>query len=222
MRREDGFTLPEVLIASLIGFIVLSAALGLLESTVRLGGGTMAKTDAMQRGRLAMDVVTRQLRSQVCAVGGQPAIVEADDNRVTFYADFGDGTTAPDQRTLALDVGKQRLVAAVHTGSGKPPGPYTFPSTPSRTEHILDNVVPQAGTPFLRYFAFSTGATPEPDVELAPPLDANARRRVARIEIAYSSRPTSSRDGKHAIGLRDQVMVRHADVNHSEPDPFCP
>ena len=222
MRREDGFTLPEVLIASLIGFIVLSGALGLLESTVRLGGGTMSKTDAMQRGRLAMDVVTRQLRSQVCAVAGSPAIVDGRDSSISFYADFGDGSRAPDRRTLQLDSGRASLVATVHTGTGTPPGPYAFPSTPSRTEHVLENVVAPTGTPFLRYFAFSTAAQPAPDVLLATPLSAADRRRVARIEVAFSARPTGATDGKHAITLRDQVLVRHADVNSSEPDPFCP
>ena len=222
MTRQDGFTLPEVLIASLVGFIVLSATLGLLESTVRLGGGTMSKTDAMQRGRLAMDVITRQLRSQVCAVAGEPAIVEGHDDRVTFYADFGDGRTAPDRRALVLDPTQKTLVASVYGGNGQPPGPYTFSANPTRTEHVLENAVPVSGTPFLRYFAFTTGANPEPSEQLATPLSENDRTRVARIEIAYSARPTGARDGRHSIALRDQVMVRHADVNANDPDPLCP
>ena len=222
MRREDGFTLPEVLIASLIGFIVLSGALGLLESTVRLGGGTMSKTEAMQRGRLAMDVVTRQVRSQVCAVAGTPAIVEGRDDSITFYADFGDGSRAPDQRTLRLDPTRRRIEALVRRGTGTPPGPYAFPSTPLRTEPVLENAVAPAGTQFLRYFAFNTAAQPAPNVRLATPLSINDRRRVARIEVAFSSRPTGATDGDHAITLTDQVLVRHSDVNSSEPDPFCP
>jgi len=66
LRQEEGFTVMEVLIATLVGFVVLAAAMGLLESTVRLNTGVMGKTDAMQRGRLAMDKITQQLRSQVC------------------------------------------------------------------------------------------------------------------------------------------------------------
>lgn len=225
MRRlgtQHGFTLPEVLIASLVGLIVLSATLGLLESTVRLSGGTMSKTDAMQRGRLAMDIVTRQLRSQVCAVAGEPAIVDGRDDQVTFFADFGDGSTAPDRRVLALDPDERTIVATVYRGSGQPPGPYTFPAQPARVEHVLENAVPVSGTPFLRYYAFSTGADPKPDVQLSTPLTVLDRPRVARIEVAYSARPTGASDGRHSITLRDQVMVRHADVNGNDPDPWCP
>lgn len=222
MTRQDGFTLPEVLIASLVGFIVLSATFGLLESTVRLGGGTMSKTDAMQRGRLAMDVITRQLRSQVCAVPGEPAIVEGHDDRVTFYADFGDGGTAPDRRALVLDPTEKTLLSSVYAGNGQPPGPYTFPADPTRVEHVLENAVPLSGTPFLRYYAFTTGSDPTPSERLDTPLSPADRVRVARIEIAYSARPTGAPDGRHSIALHDQVLVRHADVNANDPDPWCP
>ena len=43
-RAQDGMTLPEVLVAATVGFIVLAATLGLLESSVRLNTGVMAKT----------------------------------------------------------------------------------------------------------------------------------------------------------------------------------
>ena len=58
LRAEDGMTLMEMLVAVTISFVVLAATMGLLSSTLRLTGGLMSKTDAMQRGRLAMDRVT--------------------------------------------------------------------------------------------------------------------------------------------------------------------
>lgn len=216
---ERGFTVVEVLVASLIGFIVLSAALGLLESSTRLTGGVMAKTDAMQRGRLAMDVVTRQLRSQVCA-GAQPAIADGRADRVTFHVDFSDGSTPPQRRVLALQAGG--ITEAVHPAvQTEPVPPYTFRSTPQRVTTVLENATP-AAHPFLRYYAFDTAAgDATPSVALPVPLSAADRARVARIEIAFSARPTGARDGRDAIAFRDQVMVRHADADQTDPDPLC-
>jgi len=101
LRQEEGFTLMEVLMATLVGFVVLAATMGLLESTVKLNTGVMGKTDAMQRGRLAMDKITQQLRSQVCLDLDNPAIpLGATNDSVTFYADYSwDGKTAPVKRT---------------------------------------------------------------------------------------------------------------------------
>ena len=85
LRAEDGMTLTEVLIAATTSFVLLAAVLGLLDNTVKLSSGAMQKTDAMQRGRLAMDRVTQPLRSQVCLDLTTPAILPgATADSVTF------------------------------------------------------------------------------------------------------------------------------------------
>ena len=62
---ERGFTLPELLIAMAIGLIVLLAAFMLLDRAVSARPGRRPP-GRLQRGRLAMELITRQLRSQVC------------------------------------------------------------------------------------------------------------------------------------------------------------
>jgi len=222
MTREHGFTLPEVLVAALVGFIVLAATLGLLESTLRLSSGVMAKTDAMQRGRLAMDRITQQLRSQVCKDLNTSAVISGDGESISFYADFSDGTKAPDKRVLAMNPVTGDITEAVYQGNGPSGGPYTFPSTPTRTNLLLENAAPQPSRRFLRYYAYPTSATSrKPDVELPATLGASDARRVARIDVAYISRPTGARDDKNGVHMNDQVVVRHADPNLSIPDPTC-
>jgi type II secretory pathway pseudopilin PulG len=219
MTREDGFTLPEVLVASIVGFIVLAAVLGLLESTLRLSGDVMAKTDAMQRGRLAMDRVTQQLRSQICLDVNVPAIESGTDRSVTFYADFGAGDKPVEKRVLELNAGNitERIYADTAPGP-----PYVFPGTPTRTNTVLENAAQQPGVPFLRYYAFPTNAAVrEPTQELAVPLLPASTGRVAKIEVAFVSRPTGANNDKNGVTLRDQVVVRHADPNLATPDPTC-
>ena len=93
-------TLMELMTAITIGMIVMFAMFALLDNTVRMNTNAMAKTDAMQRGRLAMDTMTQELRSQVCLDNlAGPAIVPnvTDSTTVEFYSDFssGDGTVHP-------------------------------------------------------------------------------------------------------------------------------
>jgi type II secretory pathway pseudopilin PulG len=219
--EESGFTLVEVLVAATLGFMILAVTLGLLESSTRVNLGVLAKTDAMQRGRLAMDTITRQLRSQVCSDVSTPAIADARDDQVTFYADFGTGTTPPDRRLLTFGGPNATVQEFVYPGSGPAGGPYTYAATPIRNHMVVENVAPVGTTPYLRYYAFTMTANPTPTLRLATPLSAADRALVARIEIAYVTRPTGARDNTQAITFRDQVHIRHADPNLSNPDPIC-
>jgi len=233
-RAQDGISLAEVLIAATIGFIVIAGTFGLLESTFRISGGVMAKTDAMQRGRLAMDRVTQQLRSQVCLNLTTPAIVAgATADSVTFYADFGSGELPkpPSRRTLTFSTTTGHITEAVVEGVGVAPGPYTYDTTPTRSV-VFENVARQtkvvAGVtqpvPFLSYFAYETSGTPpvlRTTQVLTPPLNAAQAARVARIDIAFAARPTGARNGKDSTDIEDQITVRHADPNLTVPDPMC-
>jgi prepilin-type N-terminal cleavage/methylation domain-containing protein len=242
LRRNDGFTLPEVLVAMTVGFIVLAATLGLLESTVRLAFGMVAKTDSMQRGRLAMDNITQQLRSQVCLDLDTPAIVAGDGsqvtaNSVTLYVDFSsaDGTRPPIKRKLEFPTtpfGSGNIHAFTYTTTDLTPVPGDFTTSPTSAGVVLENVVRQRKPPpnsaqeepFLRYYAFQPVGNPphpEPTLELTPPLDAAEAARVARIDVKFLARPTGSNDNSKGVNISDQVMVRHADPNLSVPDPAC-
>jgi prepilin-type N-terminal cleavage/methylation domain-containing protein len=230
LRQEDGFTLMEVLVAVTIGFVVFAATMGLLQSTVSLGTGVMGKTDAMQRGRLAMDKITQELRSQVCLDLDNPAILQgATATSVTFYSDFSDasGAKPPERRTLTLDAAKSMITTRIYRTTTLNPKPTNYPGTPSAVDATLENVTLRkdkngADIPFLTYWAYKTvNGHPETAQQLNPPLDAASAARVARIEINFLARPTGAKDNKKAVGVSDQITVRHADPNLSVPDPAC-
>lgn len=232
LRREDGFTVMEVLVASLIGFVVLAATLGLLESTVRLNTGVMAKTDAMQRGRLAMDNITQQLRSQVCLDWQNSAILKdiATANSVTFYSDFTFDGKKPVKRTISYDPVKHEIWSLRYDSPStlSPVPANTYPGTPSGKKLVLENVWPQYDNvqkkylPIFRYFSYqTTGGLLQADQEQLPPLSQAQAARVARIDIAFFARPTGARDDTKGVNISDLVMARHADPNKSVPDPNC-
>jgi Tfp pilus assembly protein PilV len=234
LRSQEGFTLPEVLIAAVIGFVVLAATMGLLTSTLRLGSGISAKTDAMQRGRIALDNITQQLRSQVCLNRDNPAVladgvspgVVSNASAVTFYADFSDGSgdTPPVKRRLEYNATSRSIRSFSYSSTVDPPTPTSWPASPNRSSVVLENVALQPGTPFLKYYAYQrVEGEPSPVYqELLPPLNSAEAARVARIDVAFAAQPTGVRDAaRHAVNVNDRVLVRHADPNLKVPDPAC-
>jgi type II secretory pathway pseudopilin PulG len=234
LRQEAGMTLMELMTAITIGMIVMLAMFALLDNTVRLNTNAMAKTDAMQRGRLAMDVMTQELRSQVCLdnLAGPAIVTGATSTMVEFYSDFseGDGTVPPTKRRLKYDPVTGNVTTAIWKTNVLEPRPGDFPVAPNNTQLRLEHVGLQkdAGgntVPFLRYYAYRwVGNPPRPEasLELVPPIDATEARRVARIDVSIAAQPLGADDSTKGVNLTDQVMARHSDPNLAKWDPANP
>ncbi|HEY0344325.1 MAG TPA: hypothetical protein VGC59_06745, partial [Solirubrobacteraceae bacterium] len=131
LRGEAGFTIIELLVALTVGLGVLFALLGLLDTSTRLSASTVDRVETTSRARLAMDLVTRQVRSQLCLGTDLPALTAASPTSMTFY-----GSLAPEasplvvqRRTLTYDAPAKRIVETVWTGAGVRPN-VTFSTTP--------------------------------------------------------------------------------------------
>jgi prepilin-type N-terminal cleavage/methylation domain-containing protein len=225
LRDEQGFTLHELLTAIAMSTIILLGAFGLLDTVMQRTGETQARVDATQRARQALDVMTRQLRSQVC-LGTAPAVADASPNSVTFYTDMSDGSAALrnriEKRVLTYDPATRRILEAIYPPTGT--DPITYPAAPAMTRELARNVVPEK-TSMFRYFAFTEGTTttaPEATVELTNPPEAD-RQRLVKIEIAFEVKGGRSGElERGGITLRDDVYVRAADPNTytpNAPDP---
>jgi hypothetical protein len=240
LRDQSGMTVMEVLVASTVGMIVVLAIFAMLDSSVRMNTGVMSRTDAMQRGRLAMDVLTQELRSQVCLVDLTPAVVPGSNgNTVSFYSDFseGDGAEPPTKRRLTFDPATGDIRTDIYAATVQEPHDGQFTVAPTTTNMRLENASLQKDAlnrdiPFLRYYAYEwKGDPPHPEATLAlpTPLSANDARRVARVDITFVARPTGEEKDDHGVNLTDQIMARHSDpnlarwdpINPSLPDPRC-
>jgi type II secretory pathway pseudopilin PulG len=222
LRTQDGFTLPELLTAISMSMIILLGAFAVLDTVMTRTVETQARVEATQRGRQALDVMTRQLRSQVCLDGSTPAIAEAEPNRVTFYADLSDGSAALteriEKRVLSYDPASGRISESVYKPTGA--DPIAYPASPDSTRELVRNVVPDGATSIFRYYAFTPATSttkPELTQQLVSPDEAN-RKRIARVELAFAVKP--GRTGELARGgitLRDEVLVRSVDPNKYDP-----
>ena len=100
---QSGFSLTELLTAMSIGMVLLIAAFTLLDRATTVSASITDRTEAVQRGRTAMERVTRQLRSQVCPTTTGSSLTTADANTLTLYVDMTGGSSAPERRTITYD-----------------------------------------------------------------------------------------------------------------------
>lgn len=226
LRGEDGFTITEVLTACIIGIVVLLAAFGLLDSSIGLTSKVNERVDAIQRGRQAMDAITRDLQSQVCVITTTsnstpvPSLLGGSNNSVDFYVDLSDGSGAkpPERRTITFDSSSRTINEAIYVPTGSASA-YAFPSTPTRTITLLDNVVQDGTTPVFRYYAFD--ATNPLTATTA--LSSSDRAKVVRILVAFVTRGTNATSTTaRSAELQDEVFLRSVDPNEDNPTPQCP
>jgi type II secretory pathway pseudopilin PulG len=250
LSRHDGFTLPELLTMLFMATIIALAAFSLLDITMKKTGEVQARVTSTQSGRAAMEIIARQLRSQVC-LATDPATppmsaptgfgLTTSSNTAVFYTDFTDPGTAvplPELHVLSYDDTKHQLVEKDYTGKvvtttppgGSPVNTYTYPtanSVPARTKVLLSSVSPMTwpdgSNAIFRYYTYNTLTPPRPDKELpaAAGLSATDLARVARIDIGFTAFGDKSPPGLRGSVFQDEVYVREADPNDDAPTPTC-
>lgn len=228
---QSGFTLPELITAMGIGLIVLMAAFMLLDRAVSGSSRLADRQEAVQRGRLAMELITRQLRSQVCLDDAQP-IVSGDDNSVTFYANLSSNPNAAQKRALRYVASEKRLYEDVYTGTGTFPQ-LTFPASPTTSKELLRPVTQtteKTGTttvtrPIFRYYKYVNNTTTGALQLLSTPLSAADAPEVVMINIAFATLPQRkverTTDIVDATTFDANVYVRVADPSRPTEGPAC-
>jgi type II secretory pathway pseudopilin PulG len=216
-------TLPEMLVAISIAMIVSLAAFALIETVMKRTAESAGRVEASQKGRAAMDTMTRQLRSQVCLSSTVPPVAAANNSVVSFYTDLSADPTKslpPELHTLTYDSAKKTIVETDFVGTGTAPA-ITYPTTPTRSRLLAENVVPEGSTPIFRFYAYNSATPPRPDTALSAPLSATDLGLVARIELSFRTLPPKLTTTRGSIVLQDQVYVRAADPNDPAPTPTC-
>jgi len=229
LRGEDGFTLPELLVGIIIGTIVMLAALTVLDNTVSLGTKVSKRVDATQRGRTALDRITRDLNSMVCLPGdpAQDALIAGSDNSVDVYADLGNGAASqpPQRRTITYDPATRRLTESVYTPTGAA-GAYAFPAAPTTTTTLLSDVIQDGSTPIFTYYPLD----PTPDDNTDPAalsasgtgLSATNLDLVARIRVTFKALPSNRTTANPGDAvMQDDVYRAAVDPNSSDASAQC-
>lgn len=222
---ESGFTLVELVTAMAIGLVILFAAFLLLDRATAVSQEIANRNEALQRGRLAMEKIVRDLRSQVCLGDEKEPITFADQNRVTFYIDTSDGSKDVHQRTIRYDAATKSIYEDIYIGTGIYPD-LVFAGAPNETrllaskvEPILDNGVPR---PFFRYYAFRVGGVPGDLRQLAAPLSVNDAISTVMVKVGFTVMPDrKSPKAREATSVESDIYVRIADPTMPQEGPQC-
>jgi prepilin-type N-terminal cleavage/methylation domain-containing protein len=227
LRDEGGFTLPELLLTMVIGVIILGSGTLITIGAARHNVEVANRTDATQRGRLAMEKMEQLLRAQTCSLESDAAIVSASPSSVTFYSDLKGGTQPVYQHTLTYDAAAKTLTDTSVKGSTTIPQTFT---AAARTETLATDVTPDGANAVFRYWAYPSAAPAagalSPSVELVPGaagLTSADIGKVARIDMDFLTTGTTSQTrGTIKAQMTDQVFVRLANPNSTTTfDPSC-
>jgi hypothetical protein len=216
LSDERGFTVMELLVASLLGVMVVLAAAALMDSAQGQNSRISGRVEGTQRGRVAMEQVVQRLRSQVC-LGTATPVLDAQSTEMTFFADFGDEAFTPEKRRIYVSGGALR--EQIWNGTGTPPN-VTFPSTPTRTRVLASGIAQAtdgAGTaiPYFSYYAYDASSPTEPRELLPVPVSADDRARLVRVQVAFRTR-VPRQDARVDTSFVNSVIVRMA--NPTDPD----
>lgn len=220
-------TLVELLVAATLGIIVITAAFQVLMVGMRGTQRISAGIDTVQIGRLAMENVTRQLRTQICLptpTGPQPALFYGDATSITFYADLGDETLTPDMRQISFAGGQITERTFANAGTVTNPTFPGYPNTASRTRVLARNVTQDGSTPYLRYYRFSSTdpITPSQQVGVGGAVSDADRPRVVQINVTFVVNPSGPNvDPESRAVMDNRVFVRTSSASDPERSPAC-
>lgn len=228
LRDDRGFTLTEMLVGAVAGFLVVSAALAVLDTAVSTQSQAEDRVESVQRGRGTMNVVSRVIRSQTCLDDGAPAIVEATRTVLRLHTSIAGERLSPGyqpiaDRRLVFDPTARTITLQTYDGSGAPPY-VTFPGSPSSSLVVATNIRQDGTTPFFRYYGFQ-GNPPQPTLQLDPgtgALNQTQRQQIVRITVQYR---VTNRDSAAAAAkwttFGSSFWARSADPDNASNGSGC-
>lgn len=233
---QHGFTLVELLISMVLSLIVVSAAFALVSSTERASKRVVDRVDSSQRGRTAMERMTRSLRAMACpeppagGLGASP-ILSASTDQITFYANVVDparlrpDATLPAAASLAAQnaafLPERRQLEVIRDTAGKPVAirenrwsngePPAAPVVRPVISYIEPLPLASGGVAdVLRFYPYEDDPTvsPAPFAAAAGVSSANLLT-VAQVRIAYRTRPSNNtRDALATVDMDGSVYAR--------------
>jgi len=164
LRRQDGFTLVELLVTMVISLIVFGATLTILDSYLHQSSAATKRFDAQDRARIAVDRIVRDLRN-VSSPLTTPKLLERATAYDLVFQTIGTPSGANvsgiqrvrycvPQDTSAGSAGQERLIAQTQTWTTSTPPANPWTSDPSQTIACPDlTFTPAAGQPVYTVLA---------------------------------------------------------------------
>ena len=183
----------------------------MVEIVTRQGRGVVERTDAMQRGRIVLDVITRQVRSSVCLDSdtaawsrprGPPHLLRRPQRRLQLPRSA---------RALRAD-GAARSSSTSTQGAGTrscPDEPHLHAvAAPERRPASTVEARRRRALPFFAYYAYTEPTPPSPQ-PTRPHRRRSSRPSLSarrRIEIAFAARPFGGAGRPQLVSCAQDVV----------------
>jgi prepilin-type N-terminal cleavage/methylation domain-containing protein len=216
-RDESGFTLIELLMAMAIGVVVLFASFMLVDASAPLAQKTQDRVDAAQRGRLAMEIIGAELRSQVCMPGAVPPIMPtvSDSSNVWFYGNNQDQDSLPQKHHIYIQ--GTALKEDTWQGTGSVSNVIFPVNALPTTRTLVDPVGLVPGVALFRFYGFDANLPASVNQSIVAPVSVLDSRRVVQVNVSFVARPT----GAKAASGRDSTFQQAVFFRTADPtDPI--
>jgi prepilin-type N-terminal cleavage/methylation domain-containing protein len=164
LRRQDGFTLVELLVAMALSLVVFGATLTILDSYLHQSADAAKRLDAQDQARLAVDRIVRDLRN-VSSPLTTPKLLERATPYDVVFQTIGTPSGANvsgiqrvryciPQDTSAGSASQEKLIAQTQTWTTSSSAADPWTSDPSQTIACPDlTFAPAAGQPVYTVLA---------------------------------------------------------------------
>jgi prepilin-type N-terminal cleavage/methylation domain-containing protein len=167
LRRQEGFTLVELLAAMAAGLVVVGGLVTVLSVTLQQTSDTFTRVDATERARIALTRIENELHS-ACLVngvtpieGGAQGSQDSDANDLVFVSQYGTSANpTPVEHKVTYSAANHTLTDYSYAVTGgTDPTKWVFASTPTNAagQLLLTNVgqiqSPKV-QPVFQYFAY--------------------------------------------------------------------
>lgn len=230
-RGERGFTLVELLVATMLGIIVSTATLAIVIASVHLSSNFGDRVDATQQGRAAITRIVQELDSSCVAATVPPILATSDANDLWFYSSFGTAnpdapTILPNEVEISYTSGSLVMYIYANSGSGDTPATWTFPSSgsPTSTFVLLPHAEPDNSAPIFQYFGYGSGGalSTTPYAIGTGTLGSTNAASTAEVQINFTAEPTDAwtAQGRPA-SFSDDAVLRLSPASSSASNLPC-
>jgi prepilin-type N-terminal cleavage/methylation domain-containing protein len=219
IRRQDGFTLVELLVAMVLALVVFGATLTILDSYLHQSAAATKRFDAQDRARLAVDRIVRDLRNVASPVTTPKLLERATPYDLVFETiDTPSGGATGNvsgtkrvrycvpQDSSTGSASQEELIVQTQTWTSSTPAADPWSSDPTQTIACPDlTFVPAAGQPVYTVLAQSVmnryqQTTTYPAFSFNNGFDSNSVAagdlpQISTIQINLRVNPTPSLSG---------------------------
>lgn len=212
MTDENGYTLIELLIGSMVSLAILAAILAM----VRVATGDQNRVSehviANQRGRPVMNRIIDRIHSACVSPGLAPVRAGSTESSMIIYSKSS-SSVSPTPNIYVISLSAGTMTETVATGSGTEPSNWTF-GTASSPYQLLDGVgtvqigEPPVATPLFRYYAYEGGHVATSPLPV--PLSAENAAKTVQVNVAFSVAPSANSSSLQgaSVTLSDAATLR--------------